>query len=159
MYGAKGENQNISLPLDELQASLRQIPQGLLSTSLFTLHDGQKTYLALIKEVQYHPVSYAILHVDFLAVSDKEAVSVNVPIQIVGLADCPGIKLGGFMRQPIRFVKVSCLPKEIPPRGFLLDVSSLNVGESRRLSDLSIPPSVKPLAKMAEVVAVIAKKA
>jgi large subunit ribosomal protein L25 len=85
-------------------------------------------------------------------------VTVNVPIQILGLADCVGIKLGGFLRQVIRSLKVSCLPKHIPQE-FELDVRDLNVGQSKRLSDIAIPGTARPIGRMSEVAVVIAKKA
>jgi large subunit ribosomal protein L25 len=159
LYGLSGDNQNISFPLDQLQAILRQIRPGLLSTTIFELTDGENnTHKALIKEIQYHPATYAVLHADFLSISDKKPVTVTVPIQIVGLADCAGIKLGGFMRQVIRTIKVSCPHNQIPQE-FTLDIRGLNISESKTLADLAIPAGVKPLAKMNEVAVVIAKKA
>jgi large subunit ribosomal protein L25 len=76
---------------------------------------------------------------------------------ITGLAECAGVKLGGFMRQVIRSLKVSCLPCDMPTELFL-DVTALGLGQSMRLSDLAIPSGVRPLAKMNEVAVVIAKK-
>lgn len=158
LYGLKEANKNVYFQLDQLQAILRGMNPGLLATTLFELEGDGKTQQAIVKEIQYHPASYAILHVDFALVSDEKPVSVNVPIQVTGLAECAGIKLGGFMRQVIRSLKVRCLPKDIPQE-FVLDVRELDVGQSKKLSDLSIPEGVRPLAKMKEVAVVIAKKA
>lgn len=158
LYGLEKTNKNVYFQLDELQAILRQIRPGLLSTTVFELHEDGKVHKAVVKEVQYHPASYAMIHIDFALVSDKEPVTVNVPIQITGLAECVGIKLGGFMRQVIRSLKVRCLPKDIPQE-FVLDVRELDVGQSKVLADLSISEKVRPLAKMKEVAVVIAKKA
>lgn len=158
LYGLTGDNQNISFPLDQLQTILRQIRPGLLSTTIFELTDGGENYKALIKEIQYHPATYAVLHTDFLMISDKKPVTVTVPIQVSGLADCAGVKLGGFMRQVIRSIKVSCSHDKIPQE-FVLDVKEMNIADFKTLSDLTIPAGVKPLAKMNEVAVVIAKKA
>lgn len=158
LYGLEETNKNVYFQLDQLQAVLRQLSPGLLATTLFELQEDGKVHQAIVKEIQYHPASYAILHVDFALVSDKESVTVNVPIQVTGLAECAGIKLGGFMRQAIRSLKVRCLPKDIP-QAFILDVTELNLGQSKTLSDLSIPEGVRPLAMMKEVAVVIAKKA
>jgi len=65
--------------------------------------------------------------------------------------------LGGFMRQVIRALKVSCLPKDIPQE-FVLDVKDLSIAQSKRLSDIELPSSVRPLARMNEIAVVIAKK-
>ena len=158
LYGSSQANQNISVKADELKAILRNIKQGILPTTLFELHDGHKTHKALVKEIQYHPTSYEVLHIDFVLVSDKDPVTVNVPIQIVGVAECAGIKLGGFLRQVIRSLKVSCLPKDIPQE-FAIDIREMNIAESKTLADISIPEGVRPLGRMNEVALVIATTA
>ncbi len=157
LYGLDKTNKNVSVQLDQLQAILRQIRPGLLATTVFELQEGRSSFKAVIKELQYHRSSYAIIHVDFAIVSDETPVSVNVPIQVTGMADCPGIKLGGFMRQTIRSLKVRCLPKHIPQE-LAADVSSLEIGGALRLSDLKIPANVAPVGRMTEVAIVIAKK-
>ena len=68
-----------------------------------------------------------------------------------------GIKLGGFLRQVIRHVKVECLPKNIPSE-FIIDVKDLGIRQSKRLKDLAMPNGVKPLASPEEVIVVIAKR-
>lgn len=156
-YGPEQSVKTVFIRTEEFQAILRQLKSGLLSTTVFELYDGKDSFKALIKEVQYHPVTYAVLHIDFLYVDDKVPLAVNVPIQIAGLSECAGVKLGGFMRQVIRSLKVSCLPKDMP-REFVLDVKELGIAQSMRLSDIAIPAGVKPLAKMNEVAVVIAKK-
>ncbi len=60
----------------------------------------------------------------------RDRLRVNVPIQLVGTADCAGVKLGGFLRQVIRSLKVSCLPKHIPQE-FTFDVRDLNIAQSK----------------------------
>ena len=157
LYGVKKENQNVYFPLDQLQAAMRQIQPGMLATTVFELNHEGKTFKAVAKEVQYHPVSYAILHVDFALLSDDMPVTLNVPIKLVGAADCVGVKLGGFMRQVIRSMKVRCLPKDIP-QSFSLDVRSLAVGQSKTLAEIELPANVQPLSKLREVAVIIAKK-
>ncbi len=158
LYGLDQQNENVSLPLDELQTVLRTIRPGLLPTTVFELNDGKSSRKVIVKEIQYHPTSYSVLHVDFALISDERPVAVNIPIQIAGLAECVGLKLGGFLRQVIRFLKVSCLPKNIP-QGFVVDVSDLNIAQSKTLGDMEIPSGVRPLAKLSEVVVVIGKRA
>src|SRR3990167_9743895 len=158
LYGASQSNENVYLKNDEMQAILRGLKSGLLATAVFELVDGKKTHKAVIKDVQYHVTSYAIQHIDFAILSDNAPVSVNVPIQILGSAECAGVKLGGFPRQVIRTLRVSCLPKDIPQE-FTLDITSLDVNQSKRLSDIAIPANVRPLAKMSEVAVMIGKKA
>ena len=158
LYGSKKTNQNIFFPLEEFQVILRQLRQGLLATTVFTLHDQEgKTSKAIVKEVQYHPASYAILHVDFILISDRDEVTVNIPIQISGVAECAGVKLGGFMRHVVRSMKARCLLKDLPQE-LVLDVRELEIGQSKTLADVSLPAGVRSLSRMKEVAVVIAKK-
>jgi large subunit ribosomal protein L25 len=158
LYGMNHSPESIFVKKDEIETSLRHLKQGQLSTTVFELHDGQKTHKALIKEVQYHRTTYAIEHIDFLFVNDKKEVTVNVPIQITGIGDCVGVKLGGFVRQAIRSLKVSCLLKDIPQE-FTIDVRDMQIAQAKRLSDIALPSGVKPIGKLNEVAVVIAKKA
>ncbi len=158
LYGQGHANEMIIVNGDEMRTFLRNMKSGRLSTTVFELSDGKKTHKAIIKDIQYHPVNYSILHIDFALIADDRLVTVNVPLQVTGVADCVGIKLGGFLRQVIRFLKVECFPKHIPEE-FTIDVKELNVNESKRLSDFAIPKTVRPIARMNEVAVVIAKKA
>jgi large subunit ribosomal protein L25 len=153
-----GAGTPVSVKKDEVLAILRHIQPGRLATTVFELNEGDKKHKAIVKDIQYHVANYDVVHMDFLLVSDKKPVIVNVPIQLTGVADCVGVKLGGFIRQVIRSVEVSCLPKDIP-RELMVDVSKLEVAQSKRLSDLEIPSHIRPLAKMEEVVVIIGKKA
>lgn len=157
LYGVGQEPTAIHLRLEDFQAILRKLKSGLLATTVFELHDGKKTHKALIKDIHYHVANYDVLHIDFMQLSDDVPVTLNVPIQFVGEADCAGIKLGGFLRRVMRSVKVSCLPKHIPHE-FVVDVKDLGVGQSKTLSELTVPAHVRLLAKEG-VVAIVGKKA
>jgi large subunit ribosomal protein L25 len=157
LYGQGHKNETIWIKGEEIQAILRNLESGLLATTTFELHDGKTILKAIVKDIHYHVASYAIEHIDFAILDPHREVTVNVPITILGLADCVGVKLGGFMRQVIRTLKVSCLPKHIP-KSFELDIRDLNVAQSKRLSDIAIPDSVRSMGRMNEVAVVIAKK-
>jgi large subunit ribosomal protein L25 len=157
-YGSKRSAKNIFIKADEFQTILRNLKPGLLATTVFELSEGKESFRAIIKDVQYHPVSYSVLHIDFFELEENSLLALNVPIQIAGVADCVGVKLGGFVRQVIRSLKVACLPKDMPTE-FMLDITQLELTQSMRLSDIKIPSGVKPLAKMNEIAVVITKKA
>jgi large subunit ribosomal protein L25 len=141
----------------EFSTVVRNTQPGRLPTTVFTLMMGNKERRAVLKEIQYEITTYVVSHLDFEELSDKVPVKVKVPITIVGAADCAGVKLGGFLRQVNRFVEVECLPKDIPAE-FVVDVKDLGITQSKRLADLSIPAKVKPLAKLDEVVVIVAKR-
>lgn len=155
----RGKNaQNIALTTSELNAHLRQVQPGRLSTQVFELADETgKTHRALLKEIQYHVTRYDIIHLDFEELVESVPVNVKVPIECTGIADCVGIKLGGVLRQVIRHIKVRCLPKDIPS-SFVLDIRSMQQRDTRRLKDLSIPQSIRPLMNLNEVAVAIVKR-
>lgn len=156
LYGANRSARHIYVQGAEFQTLLRQIPKGTLATTVFELQEGSHRVSALVKDIHYHVVDYTIQHLDFLLLEKETPVTVNVPIQVIGAADCPGIKLGGNLRQVLRSVKVRCLPAHIP-QAFQLDVRAMQIGEAKRLSDLAMPAQIRPLAEMREVAVAIAK--
>jgi large subunit ribosomal protein L25 len=157
IYSAKTQPEKLIITGPEFGAILRGVKPGQLPTTVFTLNDGKKERRAIIKDIQYHLTSYRVSHIDFEELSDNVLVSVKVPINCTGIADCQGIKLGGFLRQVIRHVKVECLPKHIPSE-FMIDVRDLGMRQSKRLKDLVLPAGVKLLCAAEEVIVVIAKR-
>ena len=157
VYFVNKPSESIFLNKKDLEAILRKIKKGRLATTLFTLKGKKETFQALIKEVQYHKTSYKILHIDFLKLSDDRDVNVRVPIECVGAEKCVGVKLGGALRQIVRYLKVRCLPKDIPNK-FEIDVSSLKMFQSKKLGDIAIPKSVRPIGNLREVAVTVSKR-
>ncbi len=94
---------------------------------------------AIIKEVQLHTISQAVLHVDFQEVRMDEAVTVTVSVRLRGTA--AGAKDGGVVDHELHEVSVTCLPANIPEE-IVVDVSGLDVGDSLRVQDLTLPEKV-----------------
>lgn len=158
IYHRSKEAEPIAVYSKEFAALLRAIVPGRLSTTVIELtNDKGKARRAIIKDIQYNPVSYAVIHLDFEELVDNVTVNVKVPVECVNIVDCVGIKLGGFLRQVLRHVKVSCLPKDIPSH-LELDVKEMAIFDQRRVRDLTIPQTLKPLVNMNEVLLVIAKR-
>lgn len=100
--------------------------------------------LALINEVQHHPVNRSVLHVDFHAVSLNETLVAEVVIEPVGEAN--GVKnFGGLLEQSLRTIEVECLPKDLPEM-IRVDVTGLNLGDALHVSGLPSLPGVSYLA-------------
>jgi large subunit ribosomal protein L25 len=98
---------------------------------------GGGEYTALIRDVQYDPVTHDIIHLDFQHISLTETIEVEVPIHLVGIP--VGVKDGGGILEPIaRELKVRCLPTVIPP-AVDVDVSALNIGDSVHVRAISVP--------------------
>lgn len=158
LYVRGKEGVKLSVDQAELQAHMRTIPQGFLSTCVFNLVDENgKERRAIIKEIQYHRTTYDMIHLDFEELHDKTPINVKVPIEFTHVADCVGIKLGGVLRKVIRSLKVRCFPKDLPKK-FQINVQELSINQSKRLSAITMPEGVRPLMDLKEVACVIAKR-
>jgi large subunit ribosomal protein L25 len=94
--------------------------------------EGSK-HLCILQEVQFHPVNDMIIHADFMEVSDKKPVKMEVPLRLIGTAE--GVLAGGKLVQKLRKIKVRALPKDLPD--FVeLEVSGLALGKSIRVGDI-----------------------
>jgi large subunit ribosomal protein L25 len=158
IYVRGGASENVAVEKSAFSGILRQVQSGRLSTTIFSLQaDKGKARRAILKEIQYHPTTYDVIHLDFEELLDDHKVNVKIPIECFGMGDCPGIKLGGVLRQVIRSVPVSCLPGDIP-EAFQLDVSTMGMRDARRLRDLNIPETLRPLVDLNEVAVAIVKR-
>ena len=158
VYVRGKESETITVNGVEFTALLRNVVPGRLSTTVFELAEGKsKSRKAILKDIQYNPVNYNVIHLDFEDLVEDAKISVNVPIELVGTVDCVGVKLGGFIRQVIRHLRVRCLPKDLP-HYFQLDVKNLGLWEAKRLADLELPQTIRPLADLNEVAVTIAKR-
>ncbi len=157
LYFAGSPGEKLTIDGVEMKAALRAITPGQLSTTLFTLVNENVETPVIVKEVQYYPTNYEIRHIDLISAQPKQMVKVRVPIEYVGVAECQGIKLGGFLRQVIRYVLVECVAEKIPA-SLSIDVRTLMIGQSKRLAELVFPEGVRPLVDVNEVAVVIAKR-
>jgi large subunit ribosomal protein L25 len=92
--------------------------------------------VALVKELQFHPVTGEVLHVDFYEVDLTVKIQVKVPLHFVGKA--AGVVKGGILQPIVREIEVECLPMDIPEY-LNVEVSSLEIGHSLHVEDLSMP--------------------
>jgi large subunit ribosomal protein L25 len=96
--------------------------------------DGTKK-MAIIQDLQMHPVKDTPVHVDFLELNDKKPVKISLPLRYTGSAI--GVMNGGKLRQPYRKLRVIGLPGAMPEE-VSVDISDLRIGQSIRISDLNI---------------------
>jgi large subunit ribosomal protein L25 len=95
--------------------------------------DGQ-AFDAVMQDIQFHPVSDSIIHIDFVQVFPDKKVTVNLPVELTGSS--VGIREGGKLRQRRRNLKVNGLIKDMPDR-LEIDLSDLDIGDSMKVGDLS----------------------
>ena len=95
--------------------------------------DGE-SHPAIMKELQFHPVTDALLHVDFLEVNDQKPITIGIPVKLVGLAQ--GVRDGGRMNLSIRKINVTAPYQQIPEH-LDVDVTALKIGKSIKVGELS----------------------
>ncbi len=91
-------------------------------------------HTAVIKELQFHPTTDAVLHVDFYEVNETKPITIGIPVNLVGLAQ--GVRDGGRMNLSIRKINVTAPYKQIPER-LDIDVTPLRIGKSIKVGELS----------------------
>ena len=95
--------------------------------------DGE-SHTAIMKELQFHPVTDALLHVDFLEVNDQKPITIGIPVKLVGLVQ--GVRDGGRMNLSIRKINVTAPYQQIPEH-LDVDVTALKIGKSIKVGELS----------------------
>jgi len=129
-----------ALSLDPKQFRLlRKSPLGFNQPVTIVVDGGADIELALLRDLQKHPVSGAILHADFQTVSSATPVQVVVPVTTVGKS--AGQELGGVLQQPLRTMKIVCLPQDIPSH-LEVDITPLEIGGKIMLSEVPMPDGV-----------------
>ncbi len=131
LYGCGVENVLFTVNAKELKA-LTDTPASYIVDLVL---DNGKKYTAVLHELQWHPVSDACLHIDFLAVDDKKPICINIPIEITGHAI--GVQQGGKFFQPTRTLRVSALQKNLPDK-VSVDISGLGLEKKIKAGDISI---------------------
>ncbi|HSZ78888.1 MAG TPA: 50S ribosomal protein L25/general stress protein Ctc [Chthoniobacterales bacterium] len=158
IYGSQGEP--IALQV-EARALTNVLAHALSEHVLVELEiaDGSQSTnrLALIQEVQHHPLRPELLHVDFHAVSATEKITSEVPIEAVG--DALGVRtFGGLLEHSLRTLEVECFPQDLPEI-VRIDVTNLNIGESLHVRDIPLPSGVESLTPAdLTVVSVVASR-
>jgi large subunit ribosomal protein L25 len=143
IYGAKEPARALQIDARALNNVLSHASGENILVDLEIAESGSSTNrLALIQEVQHEPISGAVLHVDFHAVSLDEKLHAEVPVFPTGEPD--GVRnFGGLLEQLIRAVEIECLPKDLP-ESIIVDVSPLGLGQSIHVRDLPMPEGVRP---------------
>jgi large subunit ribosomal protein L25 len=131
LYGQGADPQPISVDARELG----HLMHGGANVLVDLVVDGQE-HLAMPREVQRDHIKGRYFHVDFLAVSRTQKITVNVPIRVLG--DSAGVKMGGVLEHHLWEVSVECLPTDVPET-IEVDVSELEIGDSIRVADLEAP--------------------
>ena len=132
LYGLGMENVLFTVNAKELKA-LTDTPKSFIVD--LVLDDAKKAQTAVLHELQWHPVTDACLHVDFLAVDEKKPIAISVPLVITGHAK--GVQQGGKFYQNVRSLKISALMKDLPDE-LTIDITSLGLDKRIKASDVQV---------------------
>jgi large subunit ribosomal protein L25 len=138
LYGPK--TASLALELNKKEFSTRVA--GLEGSHLVRLKSGSTALadkVALVKDMQYHPITGDVMHADLYEVDLTAKIQVHVPLHFVGKA--AGVVRGGILQPIVREIEVECLPMDIP-EFFNVEVSALDIGDSVHIEDLAIPEGV-----------------
>lgn len=98
--------------------------------------EGEKAITCILQDIQFHPVTDKILHIDFYQLFDDKEVTMEIPVKLVGNA--PGVIIGGALRFPKRKLKVKALPANLPDT-IEADISKLEIGDKLFVSEVNAP--------------------
>ena len=104
--------------------------------------EGEGTLSVLVKDVQHHPVTSELVHVDLMRVAADKPIHVDIQIEVVG--ESKGVKMGGILDQVMHAIAVECLPGDLVET-FEVDVSALAIGDALHVSDLKLGSKYKLL--------------
>lgn len=134
LYGeAREEGKPVALAFACTAAELRKV---VYTPNVYVVNldiEGE-AHKAVIKELQFHPVTDALLHVDFYEVNDEKPITIGIPVKLNGLAQ--GVRDGGKINLSIRKINVTAPYKQIPEQ-LNIDVTNLQLGKSIKVGQLS----------------------
>lgn len=117
--------------------------------------DG-KTTQSILQDIQFHPLTEQILHVDFLQLDEKKPVTLEIPVKLTGTS--PGVKVGGKLVQKLRKLRVKALPKDHIDN-IEVSIETLEVGKSVKVGDLKFDKLTITNAKEDTIVSVTTSRA
>src|SRR6476660_4386269 len=140
IYGRQAKPQNLEVISKEMEDLIHHSISENLLVDLAVKDDARPKRLALVQEVQHHPLTGKVLHVDFHEVAEDEKVTVSVPVETVG--EAVGVKADGGVLEHVLFkIKARGLPKDLPEL-ITVDVSHLKIGQAIHLGEIQAPPGV-----------------
>lgn len=143
IYGAQAAPQPIVLNMNEVTKAVQQ--EAFYSQVVNIVVDG-RAQQAVVRDLQLHPVSDKVLHIDFLRISADKPINTHVPLHFVNEDKCVGVRRGGgSIAHNLVDVEISCLPKHLP-EFIQVDLAALELGHSLHLSDLTLPQGVALVA-------------
>ena len=140
IYGDKKDPLGITMEAREITKIVHQ--PGIFGRLLDITVDGKK-HTVLTRDIQFHPVTDVVMHMDFLRVSGSAKVAVAVAVEFINEDSCPALKIGGVLNVVRHEVELSCSATAIPEK-IVVDPDGLEVGHSIHISSIPLPEGAEP---------------
>ncbi len=129
LYYSGEENVNISIERSVLFHAMQS------GQRIFEIDQEGESQYTMIKQLQYHPVTDEIIHVDLMRVRRSEKITISVPLILVG--DSIGVKEGGVLSQSLNQIEISCFPTDVPEK-IELNIEDLELNSAKSVADLEL---------------------
>jgi len=150
VYGSGREPVSVQVETHEFEQILHHHASESLLIKINL--DGEGDLSVLVKDVQHHPVTSELVHVDFMRVEANKPILVEISLELVG--DALGVKAGGILDHVMHSISVECLPADLVD-SFEVDVSALEIGQSLQVSDLDLGARYKLMVDETAIVAAV----
>jgi large subunit ribosomal protein L25 len=141
IYGKHNPPQNLEVDVKEFDELVHRAHTEVILVDLAIGGDANGSRLAIVQDVQHHPLYDTTLHIDFHEVKADELVTMEIPVESVGTPD--GVKNGGGTLEHVRFkLKIRALPGNLPEQ-ITVDVSALKVGQTLHIGEIVAPEGVE----------------
>ena len=140
IYGGEAQNENVAISKKLLKSLIEK--ENFLS-NIITLNVDGKTQNVLPKEIKYDIITDEPIHVDFLRVVPGVKIKIEVPVKFINHESSPGLKRGGVLNIVRRKVELKC-PSEKIPENLVIDLDGIDIGESFKISSISLDEEVTP---------------
>ncbi len=139
LYG--GSDDPIPLVLDHKDL-LKAMQDESFFSQILNISVGKTSQQVVVRDLQRNPASEKVTHIDFLRIQADREINVAIPLRFLNEEECNGVKVdGGSISHNLTEIEVSCLPADLPE--FIeVDMADLEIGDSIRLSDLTVPENV-----------------
>ena len=129
LYYAGEENVNISIEKSVLFHAMQS------GQRIFEINQDGDSQYTMIKQLQYHPVTDEVMHVDLMRVRRSEKITISVPLMLVG--ESVGVKEGGVLSQSINQIEISCFPTDVPEQ-IELNIEDLELNSAKSVGDIEL---------------------
>ncbi len=154
VYGSKQDTYGVDLDLITIRDLLASSASANMLVRLDIDGAKEQGKLALIQDVQHHPLTSTITHIDFRVVNKDDEIVASVPLELIG--DCAGVKKGGLLDQQLLALDVRCSPQNLPDK-LQGDITNLELGQPFHVSSVTWPEGVTPVLPGDVVVATVAE--